>query len=239
MKLDLEQINFHPVDHPEKKEDSVISKNEKRVELLKKAEILAEKLYGDLPYHNFKHAGEAIESGYEIVAKCQSSGIDVDGDVVRFALLFHDAGYHKDHKKEGFSSKEEYSAHLAEEALESLGVLTETIERIKGCIISTHKDKEFNGVEEKIVRAADLAGLACEYDRFKENAMKLKEESEIISGNNISLDDWRKGVEDVIGFYLKQDIKLTECYIDEDGGSVFHNKTKENLEKFMKEKIDN
>ena len=236
MKLDLENINFHPADDSAKKEDKT-SRNERRVELLKDAEFLAKELYGNIPYHNFDHASEAVELGYEIIAKCQASGIEVDSDLVRYSLLFHDAGYHKDHEKEGFNSKEEYSAHLAGEALKSLDVSGETIENVKKCIISTHKDEEFNAVEEKIVRAADLVGLAGEYDQFRKNAIKLKEESEIISGNKISWEDWKRGVEDIIGFYLKQDIRLTECYKDKDGGSIFHNKTKKNLEKFMNDDV--
>ncbi|XLQ20704.1 MAG: hypothetical protein ACKUBY_02930 [Candidatus Moraniibacteriota bacterium] len=234
MKLDLEAINFHSIPTKEKE---VLSMNEKRVELLKSAEHLAEGLYGDIPYHNFQHAIDAVESGYELIAKCQASGIEVDSDLVRYSLLFHDAGYHEDHGKEGFDSKEEYSAHLAEQSLRSLDIAEETIENVKKCIISTHKDKEFNRLEEKIVRAADLVGLAGDYEQFRKNAVKLREEAEIISGNKISWEDWKKSVEVIIGFYLKQDIKLTECYMDKDGKSIFHNEAKKNLEIFMQENI--
>jgi len=34
---------------------------------------------------------------------------------------------------------------------------------------------------------------------------------------------------------LSQDIRLTECYQDEDGGSRFHKKTKENLDRLLSE----
>jgi predicted metal-dependent HD superfamily phosphohydrolase len=212
-----------------------IGPNEKRLELLKHIESQAEKLYGNIPYHNFDHAKDAVDAGYEIVARCQASGIEVNSDLIRYALLFHDSGYHLDHKEAGFDSKEEYSAFLAGDALRSLGVSEDMIESVKRCIISTHKNREFNFLEEKIVRAADLTGLACEYEKFKENAIKLKEETELISGKKTSWEEWKKSVVEIITFYLNQDIRLTECYKDKDGGSRFHRKTKENLDKFMKE----
>ena len=233
MKFDFEHQKMHVSRQSEK--DIVVSKNERRLELLKEAELLAEKLYGEIPYHNFDHAKAAVDAGYEIIARCQASGVEVNSDLIRYALLFHDAGYHKDHNKAGFDSKEEYSAHLAGEALKNLGMSDDTIESVKRCIISTHKNKEFNFLEEKIVRAADLTGLACEYEQFKENAVKLKEETELLSGQTISWETWKKSVAEIIGFYLSQDIRLTECYKDEDGGSRFHRQTKENLEKFLME----
>ncbi len=214
-------------------ENISVSQNEKRIELMQKIEFLAEKLYGDIPYHNFEHAKAAVDAGYEIIARCQASGVEVNSDLIRYALLFHDAGYHEDHNKAGFDSKEEYSAHLAGVTLKSLDMTDDTIESVQRCIISTHKNKEFNFLEEKIVRAADLTGLACDYAQFKKNAIKLKEETELLSGQIISWEVWKKSVAEIIGFYLNQDIRLTECYKDEDGGSRFHRRTKENLEKFL------
>lgn len=230
----FEKIHRPPSDSVSQKKCTSES-NEKRMELMQKIESLAEKLYGDIPYHNFDHAKDAVDAGYEIIARCQASGIEVNSDLIRYALLFHDAGYHEDHKKAGFDTKEEYSAHLAENALKTVGLSEETIESVCRCIISTHKNREFNFLEEKIVRAADLTGLACEYEKFKENAIKLKEETELISGSKISWDEWKKNVAEIIGFYLNQDIRLTECYKDKDGGSRFHRRTKENLERFLEE----
>lgn len=219
-----------------KKEGKIIYfENEKRLELFKKAEKVAKGLYGDIPYHNFNHASEALESGYEIVARCQASNIEVDSDVIRYSILFHDAGYHENHEEKGFENKEEYSAYLAEKSLRSIGVSEEIIGKVKSCIVSTHKDAEFNTTEEKIVRAADLVGLAGEYEYFRDNAMKLKEEAEMMSGNKISLEDWKRMVGSIIGFYLSQDIRLTECYRDEEGGSRFHKKTRSNLDRFLAE----
>ena len=234
MKQVFEQIHRSPSDSVLQNKCANES-NEKRMELMQKIESLAEKLYGDIPYHNFDHAKAAVDAGYEIIARCQASGIEVNSDLIRYALLFHDAGYHEDHKKAGFNSKEEYSAYLAGNALKAVGLSGETIESVKRCIISTHKNREFNFLEEKIVRAADLTGLACDYEKFKENAIKLKEETELITGAKMSWDEWKKSVAEIIGFYLNQDIRLTECYKDEDGGSRFHRRTKENLDRFLKE----
>lgn len=236
MKLGIEQMSAG-VANSQKKERDRFSSNEERVEFLKEVERVAGEMYGDIPYHNFDHAKESLELGYEIIARCEASGIEVDSDLIRYSLLFHDAGYHENHQAKGFESKEEYSAHLAEEALRELGVPEATIEKVKECIISTHKDKSFDSLEEKIVRAADLVGLAYEYEKFKENAIKIKKENEILSGNDISWDDFKKGVKGIIEDYLSQDIRLTECYKDEEGGSRFHKKTKENLDRFLEEEF--
>ncbi|MEN8252055.1 MAG: hypothetical protein ABFQ53_00525 [Patescibacteria group bacterium] len=206
-------------------------------ESFKKARNLAQNLYEGIPYHSFNHIQDTIESADEIIAKCEESGMKVDNTLVMYSLLFHDAGYHENHKKKGFKTKEGYSAFLAERELQSLNISEEDIMKIKKCIISTHRDEEANSVEEKIVRAADLVGLAGDYKDFKENAIKLKQEAEMRLGDEISQEEWKKRVRKDVEIYLKQDIRLTNFYEDENGESVFHKKTRDNLERFLKEAL--
>ena len=67
----------------------------------------------------------------------------VNGEVVYFALLFHDAGYYEDHINKGFSTKEEYSAHLAVQCLHAEAISEDTIKRVVAAILSTQRDAQF------------------------------------------------------------------------------------------------
>ncbi|MCK6462630.1 MAG: hypothetical protein L6Q29_02315 [Candidatus Pacebacteria bacterium] len=195
-----------------------------------------EKFYSDaFPYHNFGHAKESMNDGRIIVANCRKEGISIDDKVVYYADFLHDAGWHENHKEKGFSCKEEYSAHLAGEILKKFGEDEETISRVQSAIWATHRDRQFVTNEEKAVRAADLAGIAKDYETFLTNAVKLKLETEMLSGQNITWKEWQSRVKKIVEFYLNQDIKLTSAHDDENGESVWHKKVRENLEKFLRE----
>lgn len=212
--------------------------SESKTEFFRKpeAERVAEKIYSnELPYHNFSHAEEAVENGRIIVQNCRKENLPVDEKVVYYANLFHDGGFHENHKERGFSSKEEYSAHLAGQALKALGEDNEIISQVQSAIWATHRDKKFVTNEEKAVRASDLAEMAKDYETFLGNAMKLKLETEMMSGQNISWEEWKNRVKKLVEFYLSQDIHLTSAHDDENGDSVWHKKVKENLERFLKE----
>lgn len=191
----------------------------------------------DLPYHDQDHMEDALEAADKLLERCERHGIDVDEDVVRYAVLFHDAGYHRDHEERGFDSKEAYSAHIAEEVLDDHGVDRETVERVTECIISTRQDAEVETPEEKVVRAADLAGLAADYATFEENAMDLKREIELLHDDELEKWEWLKQVEETIRFYLSQDIRLTPEH-DSSGVSVFHARARHNLRRFLEEHGD-
>jgi len=125
----------------------------------------AKKYYSEIPYHNFEHALHVAKKSEEIAEQCEKEGISISKKVIFYAALFHDAGYAE---KSEFQSKEEYSAYLAGKALETLGVDKETIIKVKQAIIATHQLATFGTPEEKIVRTADLSGLAASYEEFIE-----------------------------------------------------------------------
>lgn len=205
-------------------------------ENFKKMSWLAEQLYDpELPYHNFNHALYAVEVGKDICHRCRKEGILIDEDVVVAALLFHDAGYREDHREKGFDSKEAYAADLANQALKKMFCPQEFIDQVVRAIMSTQHDHSFVTNEEKAVRAADLSGLAGTYELFLENNRKLKNESELLSGKEISIEQWKENTKKIISFYLGQDIHLTKSYEAEDGRSLFHKRASENLERFLAE----
>lgn len=199
-------------------------------------EQAAEALYSsELPYHNFQHAQWAREQGKAIIDGCKREGILIKEAVVDLALLFHDAGYNENHKENGFETKEAYSAHLAGEALRHAGYESDLIRDVQDVIISTHRDASFVTNEAKVVRAADLAGIAGDYETFLENNRRLKKEAETLLGVKIERDEWKRKTEEIIGFYLQQDIRLTSAHEDEGGESIFHMKARENLKRFLQE----
>ena len=193
------------------------------------------KHYGELDYHNFEHAMEVVRKSRELVAKCKIYDIKVDELIVILAALFHDAGYHDNHEEQGFASKEEYSADIAERELNNLNHDQELIMLVKECIIATHRNKLFETVEQKVLRAADLSGLAGPYEEFVANNKLLKQEQEHLQDRQIDNDEWKEVVKNLIEFYLSQDIQLTPEHNDEDGVSIFHQRAQENLNRFLAE----
>lgn len=200
-------------------------------------EAATEQLYSaTLPYHNFQHALDTVEAADSIVCHCLNEGIRFDAKVVYYAALLHDAGFHKNHSAFGCESKEAYSAQLATDILGHRGVYSRTIEKVTGAILSTHKNATFLSVEQKVVRAADLSGLAREYDVFRNNSKNLKSEHELFSARTLSWVEWIDKAADVIRFYLAQEIRLTSYFYNENGESAFHQAVKQNLDRLLAER---
>lgn len=186
-----------------------------------------------MPYHNFGHAITVTRHSEGIIEKCRREGVPLDEKVVYYALLFHDAGYHEDHLAKGFESKEAYSADLSEHALREHGVDEETIEKVKAAIMSTHMDAKCYSNEDKAVRASDLSGLAAEYSVFKLNAIRLREEHEMMHDESVAWEDWKLGVKETLELFLREELELTSDYYDENGNSVFYTQTVENIKMFL------
>ncbi|MBT8446036.1 MAG: hypothetical protein KJO38_02730, partial [Gammaproteobacteria bacterium] len=176
----------------------------------------------DLPYHNFGHVQDTVSAATDIVGRCAEEGIRVDPQVVYYALLFHDAGYQEDHARLGFDNKEAYSAHLATEYFTARGASTATIQKIVDAIMATHRDARFVTAEQKAVRAADLSGLAADYEKFRTNTINLWKEHAVLTGQQLSWADWVDDVGRVLKHYLAQEIRLTSYYKDNEGESAFH-----------------
>ena len=199
-------------------------------------ETETEPLYSaELPYHNFQHAIDTIRAANNIIGRCIEEGIRVDDRVVYFALLFHDAGFRDDHVALGFSTKEAYSADLATNRLIKRGESKRTTDKVVAAILSTHKDASFITVEQKAVRAADLSGLAADYEIFLQNTANLKAEFELFGDTKLSWGEWVKIASETIRFYLSQEIRLTSYFVNEHGESAFHQAVRENLERLVAE----
>ena len=67
-------------------------------------EQVAAELYSDqMPYHNFNHVLGTVAAGAVLVERCLKEGVPINGVIVYYALLFHDAGYHESHISKGFT----------------------------------------------------------------------------------------------------------------------------------------
>jgi predicted metal-dependent HD superfamily phosphohydrolase len=193
-------------------------------------EQVAAELYSDrMPYHSFKHVQGTLAAGALLVERCLKRGIPIDDEVVYYALLFHDAGYHEKHISKGFTSKEEYSAHLAVQCLRAEAISEPIIERVVAAILSTQRDAQFTSNEEKAVRAADLAGLASNYETFRANAEKLHREHEMLTGQKVTWAEWKTSVKETISFYLSQESVLS--YFD----ASFYEQANQNLSRLLSE----
>lgn len=188
-------------------------------------------------YHNFNHALDTWKAAQEIIKRCRQEGKKVDEKVVYYASIFHDAGYHEDEKTKGFGTKEDYAAKIAEEELVKLDIDQVVIKQVVDAILVTEREHAIAGlsIEAMIVRAADLAAFAQSYEIFLKNNQKLKLEAERIKSGSISEAEWKAKTKEITEFYLSQKIQLTHSYADEHGESIFHKKTRENLEKFLRE----
>ncbi|MDA0823387.1 MAG: hypothetical protein O3C28_13325 [Proteobacteria bacterium] len=200
-------------------------------------ELEVEGLYSPaLAYHNFQHAQDTISAAEHITRRCIDEGIRVDHNVVYYALLFHDAGFYDDHRSLGFKTKEAYSADLASIRLRERDVAPKTVDKVTAAILSTHKDANFVTVEQKAVRAADLSGLAADYDIFKKNTADLKAEHELFNAVILSWPAWIENASKIIRFYLSQEIRLMSYFVNEFGQSAFHQAVRENLERLIEER---
>ena len=199
-------------------------------------EQVAAELYSDqLPYHNFNHVLGTVAAGAVLVERCFKERVPINSEVVYYALLFHDAGYHESHVSKGFTSKEEYSAHLAVQCLRAEAIPEAIIKRVVAAILSTQRDAQFTSNEEKAVRAADLAGLASDYKTFRSNVEKLHQECELLTGRKVAWDEWKTSVKETISFYLSQEIRLTQPDSCVDNVALFYAQAKENLSRLLSE----
>lgn len=195
---------------------------------------VAEGLYSPaLPYHNFGHAKNIVAEIMAIADRCKSEGVELNRHVAYFAALFHDAGYHLDHLKEGYETKEALSAALAKQELTKAGISKEISTQVSDTILATHPDAVFSTNEQKALRAADLAGLAKNYEMFVRNTVLLKREYELMHKTKITWESWKANAAKLINFYLSQDIRLTSRHDNEKGESTFHLKARENLQRLL------
>jgi hypothetical protein len=182
-------------------------------------EQVAAELYSDqMPYHNFNHVFSTLVAAELLMERCLKEGVPITGEVVYFALLFHDAGYHEDHIN-----------NLRAEAIPE-----DTIKTVVAAILSTQRGAQFTSNEEKTVRAADLAGFASDYKNFRSDVEKLRQESEMLTGRKVAWDEWKTSTAETIRFYLSPvGLALPEACAD--NAATFYAQAHQNLSRLLSE----
>jgi predicted metal-dependent HD superfamily phosphohydrolase len=185
-----------------------------------------------LPYHNAGHALRAVAAGERLLRVCSHAGVPVDATVVRLALLFHDAGYGTDLSTVGCADAEAYSAMLARRALIER-VPARVLDAVETAILATRRDAQPDTEEAKVVRAADLAELAADYDTFATNSEALRVEHERLTGEQLSLAEWRASVDGLLTGYLEERLWPLELLDDDLAPGGFHTTAKANLHRYL------
>lgn len=198
----------------------------------------ARNLYSDkLYYHNFDHVIDVLDNAEKILKQCDNKNITYNKKIIYHAILFHDAGYDIDHLKNGFNNKETYSAFLAETILLDLGESKEHVEEVTQAILCTHMGGECYSNNEMLVRAADLLGLTAPYSEFKDKAIDLYKERELLSGEKIPWEQYKDEASNIIRKFLKPQIKL-DIDLFSGGNYMFQTKVLDNVNKLMEDTID-
>ncbi len=198
----------------------------------------AQQYYSDkLDYHNFRHIIDTLNAAENLLLQCDEKNINYDKQVIRHAILFHDAGFAENHRQNGYESKEDYSADLASSILADTGETEQHIDAVVTAILSTKMHATCNSTNDSIVRAADLSGLASDYAYFKSKSIDLYKEREYMTGKSIEWEEYKQEVYEIINNFLQCQIVL-DVDIFADGNSVFRQKVSDNLEKLMKDAID-
>ena len=139
----------------------------------------AQRHYTDLPYHNFDHAKDTLWEAMRLADLCEQHGESVNRKALIVAALFHDAGFHDDHKAKGFESKEKYSAAIMADAVSGrFGLsVSDGVTAIEA-ILATEAGVKPETLEQKILVRADLANVFADTRTFLASTIKLYTESQ-------------------------------------------------------------
>ena len=193
-------------------------------------EKAAYKFYSDkLAFHNFTHIEKTIYFAEEIISYYGLRKPPIDCEIVYCALLFHDAGYIKDHTALQFEHKESYAASIAERILPRHNIPNRKIEKICAAILSTEKFAYCHTREESIVRGADITAMAAPYSEFLQMSVKIKQEQELFSKSTIAWDNWVNGSAEVLSHYLKESITLGRIFTPTGDGNLFKSSLQRNI----------
>jgi hypothetical protein len=90
-------------------------------------------------------------------------------------------------------------------------------------------------VEDRVVRQADLAGMAASYECFRSDTVNLKREREFLKGETLTWREWKRQAEETITLFLREDMGLTSDDYDSDGIPLFEKRVRQNIETMLKD----
>ncbi|MGV3530104.1 MAG: Pycsar system effector family protein [Flavisolibacter sp.] len=147
-------------------------------------DIFTHRMSVEMVFHNLEHTEDVVEASSRMADYYQLE--EEDRLVLLLAAWFHDVGYSAG-KAEGH---EDVSIEMARQFLESRHLEDSLVQRVTSCIQATRMPQSPITQTEKILCDADLAHLAT--DDFKARNQLLKQERENLLGQKIPKKNWRK-----------------------------------------------
>lgn len=143
--------------------------------------LFAEKLSGDLVFHNFHHTSNVVR-GVKDIGRHLHLGKE-EREILLIAAWFHDSGHIIK-----YIGHEEASQQIAAEWLEKESYPKEKLERVLGCIAATHLPQKPNTILQEVICDADLYHLSLgEYCHIQ---FQLREEFKRIFKKEYSNVQW-------------------------------------------------
>ncbi len=145
---------------------------------------LEEELPPNLSYHGIHHTRDDVLPAAGRLAVL--AGLpEEDSLMLRTAALYHDIGF-----VERYQHNEIVAARIAAESLPQFGYNPSQIEAIRGIILATQMPQSPRTFAQQLICDADLDSLGRE--DFFTVSMNLLNEMRIISGFDVSLEEWYK-----------------------------------------------
>ena len=189
-----------------------------------------QKLYTNLPYHNWQHALTVHDRALAILQKIQSlTDVDINVNIIELATYGHDACFGADIK--GFKSQEHFTAHIIENMLRK-DYDEDFVSAVTQAILATNPWIEPISIEAKILRAADMGGL-MHYDIYREDFNKLMQENEANNEREFLLKSLN-----FLALYIWPSVHLTPNYYNTRGTSAWHSNTISNIIRHYRELFD-
>ncbi len=183
-----------------------------------------------MPFHGEHHPEAVLDQVYlEYLPRCRKAGIPIDVAALGRAAKFHDALMHVDPRLLNFPSPEHLAAVLTTNQALSEGCSKAEAERCGKIVMATHPDVRPTTPEEIIIRAADLANLAGNYQEFESATHLLHKEAQLRRGDSIAFERWLPGAYAYLRKYLYPMLELTPAARDQEGRSAWHTAVLSNI----------
>ncbi len=210
-----------------------------RPELIDNVSFVANRLYNnDYEYHNWQHIENTLTEARRLVTFCGENGLVVDQEVVELAVLLHDALFDVPEDIHPHQSKEEFSAAVTADVLQGFPVSADKTSHVQACILSTQRGVQCTSPEAIVVRRADLANVADNFDVFMENAGKLLKEFRRINGKDMPIEQWVNGIKQNLDDYFSENLSLGDFDRDRAGFNPFVRGYKRNIARLNREIAD-
>lgn len=170
--------------------------------------LAAQHYYSDrLPYHNWSHAVAVMEEVDKLSERLSRRTRRLARGALHIAAAWHDAGFHEDHTKLGFETKEHYSAALAEHYLKAQGADDSTRKVVRVAILGTIHSAERPSINAVILHRADVANIGDTYKNFLAANIKLWHEHSLLNGTPVSWADHQRSSARFVEFSAQESLR--------------------------------